>query len=83
VHNLIGAQGPFRVSGKLTVVGQERGQRYVREHMKAGEGTLEPVEELGFVRGQERLKLEPAKPRLPASEELKHGRGGKRQCHGG
>jgi len=36
----LGADGPLRVPGELAVVGQERGERYLREYMKAGEGTL-------------------------------------------
>jgi hypothetical protein len=39
------------------------------EEMEAREGSLEPMEEFGLVRGQQRFAAEPGKPRLPASEE--------------
>jgi hypothetical protein len=36
----LSAQSPFCVSGKLTVIGQKCSERYLREHMKGGEGPL-------------------------------------------
>ena len=33
----LGSDGPLRITGKLAVFGEERRERYLREHMKTGE----------------------------------------------